>query len=65
MLNNKEVTIRENTEIIKQGIEIKSIINDYSKLREWELKILVEKGYEEAILEQKKRDLLSQSVRTR
>lgn len=47
--------MRKNPEIIKQGIDIKSVIKDWSKLRDWELELLVNKGYEEAIAEQKRR----------
>ena len=47
--------MRENAEILMQGLDIKSIIKDYSKLRDWELKILAERGYEEAITEYEKR----------
>jgi len=52
-------------EITKLGLGIKSIIKDYTKLRDWELKILVNKGYEQAVSEQKRRDLPSQIVRSR
>ena len=55
---------RENAEITKLGIGIKSIIKDYTKLRDWELELLIERGYEHAIQERRRRDLLSQNVRS-
>lgn len=47
---------KENAEMLKQGIGIKSIIKDYTKLRDWELKLLVDKEYEDAMLEQARRE---------
>ena len=55
---------RGNAEITKLGIGIKSIIKDYTKIRDWELEILVNKGYEGAIKEKQQRNLLSQIVRS-
>ena len=47
--------MRQTAEVTKQGIDIKTIMKDYSKVRDWELKVLIERGYEEAIVEQRRR----------
>lgn len=51
-----------NPEIAKQGLNIRSIIKDWARLRDWELNILVLKGYEDAIKERERRQAESATI---